>query len=121
RRRGPSARARLERRRLPGTPPGRGPGLMPRRRRACRPAFGHRPRPALPHVRGRSRPVALRAPGHAPASHAALPRTPLAALSTLGPVAGGLIDIATARERVLAAVQPLGTDAVPLREAPGRA
>jgi molybdopterin molybdotransferase len=35
-------------------------------------------------------------------------------------VAGDLIDIASARERVLAAVQPLGTEEVPLREALGR-
>jgi molybdopterin molybdotransferase len=35
-------------------------------------------------------------------------------------VAGGLIDIATARERVLAAVQPLAREDVPLREALGR-
>jgi molybdopterin molybdotransferase len=35
-------------------------------------------------------------------------------------VAGDLIDIATARERVLAAVEPLSTEDVPLREALGR-
>ncbi|HEY7629965.1 MAG TPA: gephyrin-like molybdotransferase Glp [Thermoleophilaceae bacterium] len=35
-------------------------------------------------------------------------------------MAGDLIDIATARERVLAAVQPLGSEEVPLREALGR-
>jgi molybdopterin molybdotransferase len=35
-------------------------------------------------------------------------------------MAGGLIDIASARERVLAAVQPLGSEEVPLREALGR-
>jgi molybdopterin molybdotransferase len=35
-------------------------------------------------------------------------------------MAGDLIDIASARERVLAAVQPLGSEEVPLREALGR-
>jgi molybdopterin molybdotransferase len=35
-------------------------------------------------------------------------------------MAGDLIDIASARERVLAAVQPLGREDVPLREALGR-
>jgi molybdopterin molybdotransferase len=35
-------------------------------------------------------------------------------------VAGGLIDIATARERVLAAVRPLGSEELPLADALGR-